>query len=124
MCEELEIGFAAFTPLGAGFLAGKIDTTTKFDAKDSGGENTEPNKTCLSMAFSEATRTARRLETVSLAPVSRPEMMFCRPSDELRLVPEVPASAASKARYCQRPRRVEEARATIAARADDPPSLA
>ena len=31
-CEELGIGFVAFTPLGAGFLTGKIDTTTKFDA--------------------------------------------------------------------------------------------
>lgn len=33
-CEELGIGFVAFTPLGAGFLTGKIDTTTQFDSKD------------------------------------------------------------------------------------------
>jgi aryl-alcohol dehydrogenase-like predicted oxidoreductase len=33
-CEELGIGFVAFTPLGAGFLTGKIDTTTKFAAND------------------------------------------------------------------------------------------
>src|SRR6185295_8535781 len=33
-CEELGIGFVAFTPLGAGFLTGKIDTTTKFAADD------------------------------------------------------------------------------------------
>jgi len=33
-CEELGIGFVAFTPLGAGFLTGKIDTTTKLDPKD------------------------------------------------------------------------------------------
>ena len=33
-CEELEIGFVAFTPLGAGFLTGKIDTNTKLDPKD------------------------------------------------------------------------------------------
>jgi len=33
-CEELGIGFVAFTPLGAGFLTGKIDATTKLDAKD------------------------------------------------------------------------------------------
>ncbi len=33
-CEELGIGFVAFTPLGAGFLTGKIDTTTTFDASD------------------------------------------------------------------------------------------
>ena len=34
ICEELGIGFVAFTPLGAGFLTGKIDTTTKFDPTD------------------------------------------------------------------------------------------
>jgi aryl-alcohol dehydrogenase-like predicted oxidoreductase len=33
-CEELGIGFVPFSPLGAGFLTGKIDTTTKFDASD------------------------------------------------------------------------------------------
>jgi Predicted oxidoreductases (related to aryl-alcohol dehydrogenases) len=33
-CEELGIGFVAFTPLGAGFLTGKIDTSTKFDPTD------------------------------------------------------------------------------------------
>lgn len=33
-CEELGIGFVAFTPLGAGFLTGKIDTQTAFDPTD------------------------------------------------------------------------------------------
>ena len=33
-CEELGIGFVAFTPLGAGFLTGKIDPATKFAAGD------------------------------------------------------------------------------------------
>lgn len=33
-CEELAIGFVAFTPLGAGFLTGKIDTQTTFDKTD------------------------------------------------------------------------------------------
>src|SRR6266699_2791749 len=33
-CEELEIGFVPFSPLGAGFLTGKIDTNTKLDPKD------------------------------------------------------------------------------------------
>jgi len=33
-CDELGIGFVPFSPLGAGFLTGKIDTTTKFDASD------------------------------------------------------------------------------------------
>jgi len=33
-CEELGIGFVPWGPLGAGFLTGKIDATTKFDAND------------------------------------------------------------------------------------------
>src|SRR6201998_3041410 len=33
-CEELGIGFVPFSPLGAGFLTGKIETTTKFDSTD------------------------------------------------------------------------------------------
>ena len=32
--DELGIGFVPFSPLGAGFLTGKIDENTKFDAKD------------------------------------------------------------------------------------------
>jgi aryl-alcohol dehydrogenase-like predicted oxidoreductase len=32
--EELGIGFVPFSPLGAGFLTGKIDTNTKFDTTD------------------------------------------------------------------------------------------
>ena len=33
-CEELGIGFVPFSPLGKGFLAGKIDETTTFDSSD------------------------------------------------------------------------------------------
>jgi aryl-alcohol dehydrogenase-like predicted oxidoreductase len=33
-CEELAIGFVPFSPLGKGFLTGKIDETTKLDASD------------------------------------------------------------------------------------------
>jgi aryl-alcohol dehydrogenase-like predicted oxidoreductase len=32
--EELGIGFVPFSPLGAGFLTGKIDENTKFDPTD------------------------------------------------------------------------------------------
>jgi aryl-alcohol dehydrogenase-like predicted oxidoreductase len=32
-CEELGIGFVPWSPMGAGFLTGKYDTTTKFDEK-------------------------------------------------------------------------------------------
>jgi aryl-alcohol dehydrogenase-like predicted oxidoreductase len=33
-CEELGIGFVPWSPLGAGFLTGKIGTTTTFDPSD------------------------------------------------------------------------------------------
>jgi aryl-alcohol dehydrogenase-like predicted oxidoreductase len=33
-CEELGLGFVPFSPLGAGFLTGKIDTATQFDRTD------------------------------------------------------------------------------------------
>lgn len=33
-CEELAIGFVPWSPLGAGFLTGKIDTNTPIDASD------------------------------------------------------------------------------------------
>ena len=32
--EELGIGFVPFSPLGKGFLTGKIDENTKLDSKD------------------------------------------------------------------------------------------
>ena len=32
-CEELGIGFVPWSPVGAGFLTGKYDTTTRFDEK-------------------------------------------------------------------------------------------
>ena len=34
LLEELEIGFVPFSPLGKGFLTGKIDENTKFDEHD------------------------------------------------------------------------------------------
>jgi len=34
MLEELGIGFIPFSPLGKGFLTGKIDADTKFDSTD------------------------------------------------------------------------------------------
>jgi aryl-alcohol dehydrogenase-like predicted oxidoreductase len=33
-CEELGVGFVPFSPLGKGFLTGKIDETTRFDSTD------------------------------------------------------------------------------------------
>jgi aryl-alcohol dehydrogenase-like predicted oxidoreductase len=34
VCEELGIGFVPFSPLGKGFLTGRIDETTTFDSSD------------------------------------------------------------------------------------------
>jgi len=34
LCEELGIGFVPYSPLGRGFLTGKIDATTTFDQND------------------------------------------------------------------------------------------
>ena len=34
LCEELGVGFVPFSPLGKGFLTGKIDENTKFEAGD------------------------------------------------------------------------------------------
>ena len=33
-CEELGIGFVPWSPLGQGFLTGKIDASTKFESND------------------------------------------------------------------------------------------
>jgi aryl-alcohol dehydrogenase-like predicted oxidoreductase len=49
--EELGIGFVPFSPLGKGFLTGKIDETTQFDASDF--RNTVPR-------FSTANRQANQ----------------------------------------------------------------
>jgi aryl-alcohol dehydrogenase-like predicted oxidoreductase len=34
VCDELGIGFVPFSPLGAGFLTGKIRTSAEFDSTD------------------------------------------------------------------------------------------
>src|SRR5262249_51190682 len=49
--EELGIGFVPFSPLGKGFLTGKIDANTKFDSADF--RNTVPR-------FSEENRKANQ----------------------------------------------------------------
>jgi aryl-alcohol dehydrogenase-like predicted oxidoreductase len=38
LCEELGIGFVPFSPLGRGFLTGKIDETISFGANDNRGD--------------------------------------------------------------------------------------
>jgi len=51
-CEELGIGFVPFSPLGAGFLTGKIDANTTFDATDF--RNISPRFTSEARAANQA----------------------------------------------------------------------
>jgi aryl-alcohol dehydrogenase-like predicted oxidoreductase len=51
-CEELGIGFVPFSPLGAGFLTGKIDTKTNFDPTDF--RNISPRFTSEARATNQA----------------------------------------------------------------------
>ena len=64
-CEELGVGFVPFSPLGKGFLTGKIDETTKFDSTDF--RNTVPRFTPENRRANQAVvdvlaRIARRKE--------------------------------------------------------------
>lgn len=52
VCEELGIGFVAFSPLGSGFLTGTIATTTTFDPSDI--RNTYPRFTPEARAANQA----------------------------------------------------------------------
>ena len=51
VCEELGIGFVPYSPLGRGFLTGKIDETTPFGSND--------NRTSLPRFTAEARRANR-----------------------------------------------------------------
>ena len=72
--EELEIGFVPFSPLGKGFLTGKIDETTTFESGDfrntvprftarRRGRPTEHSSTCWRESPSERTPRPRRLRS-------------------------------------------------------------
>jgi aryl-alcohol dehydrogenase-like predicted oxidoreductase len=61
--EELGIGFVPFSPLGKGFLTGKIDVNTKFDSTDFRSsvprfspENRKANQALVDLVSSFATR--------------------------------------------------------------------
>jgi aryl-alcohol dehydrogenase-like predicted oxidoreductase len=57
-CEELGIGFVPFSPLGAGFLTGAIDTTTTFASTDfrNISPRFEPDARAANMALVELLR--------------------------------------------------------------------
>jgi aryl-alcohol dehydrogenase-like predicted oxidoreductase len=61
LLEELGIGFVPFSPLGKGFLPGKIDETTTFDASDF--RNTVPR-------FAPENRAANKAVVDLVAPIA------------------------------------------------------
>jgi aryl-alcohol dehydrogenase-like predicted oxidoreductase len=74
LCEELGIGFVPFSPLGKGFLTGKIDATTTF-AKDDfrnivprfSAENREANQVLVGLLETLATEKKTTAAQIALA---------------------------------------------------------
>jgi aryl-alcohol dehydrogenase-like predicted oxidoreductase len=74
LLEELGIGFVPFSPLGKGFLTGKIDETTTFDSTDFrntvprfSAENRRANQALVDLVATVATRKGRTRAQVALA---------------------------------------------------------
>jgi aryl-alcohol dehydrogenase-like predicted oxidoreductase len=72
--EDLGIGFVPFSPLGKGFLTGKIDQTTTFDSTDFrntvprfSAENRRANQALVDLVASVATRKGATPAQVALA---------------------------------------------------------
>ena len=72
--EELRIGFVPFSPLGRGYLTGKIDETTRFDASDFRStvprfseENRKANRALVAVLGSFAERKHATPAQISLA---------------------------------------------------------
>jgi aryl-alcohol dehydrogenase-like predicted oxidoreductase len=72
--EELGIGFVPFSPLGKGFLTGKIDETTTFDASDFrntvprfSAENRKANQTVVDLVAAVAARKGATPAQIALA---------------------------------------------------------
>jgi aryl-alcohol dehydrogenase-like predicted oxidoreductase len=73
-CEELGIGFVPFSPLGRGFLTGKIDETTAFDSTDFRNtvprftpENRKANQALVDLLAVIAARTKATPAQIALA---------------------------------------------------------
>jgi len=74
LLEELGIGFVPFSPLGKGFLTGKIDETTTFDGTDFrntiprfSAENRRANQALVELVAAVATRKRSTPARVALA---------------------------------------------------------
>jgi aryl-alcohol dehydrogenase-like predicted oxidoreductase len=73
-CEELGIGFVPFSPLGKGYLTGKIDENTTFDASDFRNvvprfapEARKANKTLVDLISSTGTQKMATSAQIALA---------------------------------------------------------
>jgi aryl-alcohol dehydrogenase-like predicted oxidoreductase len=73
-CEELGIGFVPFSPLGRGFLTGKIDESTSFEKGDFrnslprfSAENREANRALIDLLNSIASRKQATTAQIALA---------------------------------------------------------
>jgi aryl-alcohol dehydrogenase-like predicted oxidoreductase len=74
LLEELGIGFVPFSPLGKGFLTGRIDETTTFDSTDFrntvprfSAENRRANQALVDLVATVAKRKGRAPAQVALA---------------------------------------------------------
>jgi len=79
--EELGIGFVPFSPLGAGFLTGKIDEKTKFDSTDFRGSvpRFAPEALKANLALVELVRGIAQRKGVSPAQVALAWLLAQKP---------------------------------------------
>lgn len=79
--NELGIGFVPFSPLGAGFLTGKIDENTKFDPTDfrNNVPRFSPDARKINMALVEVIKTVAERRGVTPAQVALAWLLAQRP---------------------------------------------
>jgi len=79
--EELGIGFVPFSPLGAGFLTGRIDETTTFDASDfrNAVPRFSPQARKANMALVDVIRTVAERKHATPAQVALAWLLAQRP---------------------------------------------
>jgi aryl-alcohol dehydrogenase-like predicted oxidoreductase len=79
--EELGIGFVPFTPLGAGFLTGKIDETTTFDKDDFRNlvPRLSPDARKANMALVEAVKTIAQAKGCTPAQIALAWLLAQKP---------------------------------------------
>jgi aryl-alcohol dehydrogenase-like predicted oxidoreductase len=79
--EELGIGFVPFSPLGAGFLTGKIDENTKFDASDFRNHvpRFSPEARKANMALVEVVKTAAERKGATPAQIALAWLLAQKP---------------------------------------------